>query len=103
MQSEEEPDDGKNIDPEQFKNALVRKFQNDFIKGCIAFLTIAATIHGDDRDGQEVFNDMIEPLVGNRNPDSTGFDTIMPELYKKVVDYCSRAVIISEAIEQDME
>lgn len=101
--AEDNPDDNKNIDPEQLQNALIRKFQNDFIKGCIAFLTIASTVSGDDRDGQEIFNDMIEPLVGNRDPDTTGFDTIMPDLYKKVIDYCSRAVIISETVEQDME
>ena len=101
--SQFESEDERNVDPEKIQNAMIQKFQSDFIKGCIAFITIAATVRNDDRDGETVFQQMIDPLVGNRNRNGTGFDTIMPELYKKVIEYCSEALIISDSIENEME
>lgn len=80
-------------------DAFTAKFQKDFIKGSLAFLTIAAMVRGDDRDGEAIFNEMMNPIVGNRNRNSTGFDTVMPELYRKVVEYCSEAIDVSDTIE----
>lgn len=94
-----------NEDPaDKMHEAYVRKFQTDFISGAITFLTVAGMVRGDERTGDEIFTEMMRPLVGNRNPDKTGFDTIMPELYKKVIDYCAEAIVISESIgENEME
>lgn len=85
-------------------DAFVRKFQSDFIAGAITFLTVAAMVRGEEQSGDEIFTEMMRPMVGNRNPNRTGFDTIMPELYKKVIDYCAEAIVISESIgENEME
>lgn len=75
------------------------RFQRDFIKGCISFLTIAAIVRADTRDGETVFNDLMDPIIGNRNRKVTGFDVIMPQIYEKVIEYCNEAINISTDIE----
>jgi hypothetical protein len=88
-----------NSDNDPLPDAHTAKFQKDFIKGCLAFLTIAAMVQGDERDGEAIFNQMMNPIIGNRNRNRTGFDTVMPELYRKVVEYCSQAIDVSDQIE----
>jgi hypothetical protein len=75
------------------------RFQRDFIKGCISFLTIAAIVRGETRDGETLFNELMDPVIGNRNRRSTGFDVVMPQIYEKVIEYCSEAINISNDIE----
>jgi hypothetical protein len=77
----------------------VGRFQKDFIGGCLSFITIAATVKGDTRDSEEIFSEMMDPIIGNRNRNTTGFDQIMPEMYKKVIEYCHEAIDISDDIE----
>jgi hypothetical protein len=77
----------------------VGRFQKDFIGGCLSFIAIAAIVRGDMRDSEEIFNEMMNPVIGNRNRNTTGFDQIMPEMYKKVIEYCSEAIDTSDDIE----
>lgn len=77
----------------------VRQFQTDFIKGSLAYLTIAALVMGDDRDSETIFNDIMDPIVGNRNRESTTFDTILPQAYEKIIEYCHNAIVASREIE----
>jgi hypothetical protein len=75
------------------------KFQRDFVCGSLTFITIAAMVQGDTRDPETIFNEMMNPVVGNRNRNRTGFDQVMPEMYRKVIDYCSQAIEVSNTIE----
>lgn len=81
---------------ERAANRLVRKFQQDFIKGSLAYITIAAMIRGDERDSETIFNEMMNPIIGNRNRDKTGFDVAMPAMYEKIVAYCQEAIDLSQ-------
>lgn len=85
---------------DQAVNNRVKQFQQDFIRGGLAFLAIAGMVKGDDRDAEMIFNEMMDPIVGNRNRGKTNFDVVMPELFEKIVAYCSEAVTISEHIEK---
>lgn len=76
-----------------------KNFEIDFVKGCLAFLTIAATVKGDDRTADVIFEDMMNPIVGNRNRDKLTFEYVMPELFKKVTAYCNEASLLSEEVE----
>lgn len=88
-----------NFDETPENNQAARQFQKDFIVGCLSFLTIAAIVKGDDRDSETIFNEMMNPVIGNRNRNKTGFDAVMPEIFKKVIEYCSEAVEVSQDIE----
>jgi hypothetical protein len=82
---------------------VAERFQKDFIKGCLSFLSIAAIVRGDMRDAETIFNEMMDPIIGNRDRNRTGFDQIMPEIFMKVIEYCSQAIEISEDIEKEMQ
>lgn len=88
-----------NNDDDMSPDAYTAKFQRDFIKGCLVFLSIAAMVRGEERDSEAIFNEMMNPIIGNRNRNRTGFDTVMPELYRKVIDYCGQAIDVSDDIE----
>lgn len=79
----------------------VDKFSQDFISGCLSFLLVAMMIRGDSEDQtpEEKLDELMSPLVGNRNKKTTEFLEIMPELYKKVIEYCQEAVNISDCNE----
>lgn len=78
-----------------------KNFEIDFIKGCLAFLQVASVVKGDDRNPADIFQDFVDPIVGNRNPDNLQFEYVMPELFKKVTEYCNDAVLISERVENE--
>jgi len=85
-----------NSNDDRATNRLVRKFQEDFIKGALTFITVAAMIRGDQRDSETIFNEMMNPIIGNRNRDRTGFEEIMPSIYEKIISYCNEAIELSQ-------
>jgi hypothetical protein len=80
------------------------QFEMDFYRGVRAFVAIANVIRGAERvPVDEVVENMLAPIVGNRNKDKLMLSQVMPELYRKVVDYCSQSLVISDAIEESAE
>lgn len=76
------------------------QFQNDFNRGAIAFLALALLVTGEECTAHEKYREFLDPIVGNRNRNKTGFNTVMPDLYKKVIGYCQKAVEISKVHEK---
>lgn len=79
-------------------------FQKDFIRGCITFLTIAMQMRGHtNKTPDELFKEFIQPIIGNRNPETTPFHTVIPELFQKVNEYCADAIDKSNKYEDRMD
>lgn len=77
------------------------QFQKDFIIGCLVFLEIAAAVKGDTRSSDKILDDITNPIVGNRNPNNMMYVDVMPEVFKKVIDYCKDACIVDEQIQNE--
>jgi len=80
-------------------NNFALNFQEDFIRGCMSFLTVAVMVRGEGKNAQDVFQEFVNPIVGNRNHNKTAFSEIMPVLYQKVIEYCTDAIAVSEMTE----
>lgn len=78
------------------------EFLNHFLDGCLAFITLAALIRGEHTKvpGEILIKEIINPLAGNRNRDKIKFEDMVPDIYKKVIEYCHEAVIISDNLEE---
>lgn len=90
---EEEEED--NFEDDE-KDSMERLFLNDFIKGCNTFVYIAMRIKGIEGDSGTFVSDMIKEIAGNRNHDDPdSFNKIIPQLYEKIIEFCSDAVRLS--------
>lgn len=92
-----EEDDSEGNEQEPRKRTV---FEDDFIRGCISFLAVALLVRGEQKNPSEKFTELISPIMGNRDPNKHQFADIVPEVYKKVVLYCSEAVVLDQEIEK---
>lgn len=70
-----------------FSNA---EFQKDFLCGVYAFLAFSLQETGNDpSQASTKFQEMMGPIIGNRNPEMFPFSQAMPFLYEKVIKYCN--------------
>lgn len=68
------------------------KFQEDFIGGCITFLSLANMNDPDAKDSYDIFKEILNPIQGNRNPKNTMFTEHMPMIYEKIIKYCAEKI-----------
>lgn len=80
-----------------------KQFQTDFVKGCICLLTIAIHVKGEkNKQADELLAEFIAPIAGNRNPETLEFSSLMPDVYKKVIQYCQGSVELAEEFDKDI-
>lgn len=79
-----------------------RQFQVDFIRGTLAYITIALQTKGDTTsDPADIYDAMLKSAAGNRNPDKTKFVDVMPTIFQKVNEFCLEAISIAESENND--
>lgn len=72
-------------------------FQKDFITSTITFLSYAMQDESETPDQiYTKYIDMLNPIIGNRNKETSPFSDAIPLMYEKVIKYCHDRITILE-------
>ncbi len=98
------PKDGEENqqDPVSNEERAIMEIETRFLNACVIFVGMGMVNHANLKDlathnALTKLKELIKPIIGNRNMAKVGsFNTIFPEVFEKVLQYCNESVILKD-------